>query len=104
MNKNIILVKRKMSDIRLVKLKSGEELIGDVTVISGDVIISNHCQLMSTEQGIGFVPWPPFAKHDNVTVKMDWVICITQPVNAARDAWNSKFGSGIILSNVQLNG
>ena len=104
MNKNIILVKRKMSDIRLVKLKSGEEIIGDVTVISGDVIISSPCQLMSTEQGIGFVPWPPFAKHDNVTVKMDWVICITQPVNAARDAWNSKFGSGIILSNVQLNG
>ena len=93
-----------MSDIRLVKLKSGEELIGDVTVISGDVIISNPCQLMSTEQGIGFVPWPHFSKHDNVTVKMDWVICITQPVNAARDAWNSKFGSGIILPNVQLNG
>ena len=104
MNKNIILVKRKMSDIRLVKLKSGEEIIGDVTVIGQDVIISSPCQLMSTEQGIGFVPWPPFAKHDNVTVKMDWVICITQPVNAARDAWNSKFGSGIILSNVQLNG
>ena len=93
-----------MNDIRLVKLKSGEEIIGDVTVISDDVIISNPCQLLPTDQGIGFTPWPPFAKHDNVTVKMDWVICITQPVNAARDAWNSKFGSGIILSNVQLNG
>ena len=103
MNKNIILVKRKMSDIRLVKLKSGEEIIGDVTVISGDVIISNPCKLMSKEQGIGFVPWPPFAKHDNVTVKMDWVICLTQPVDAAKNAWNSKFGSGIILPNVQLN-
>ena len=93
-----------MNDIRLVKLKSGEEIIGDVTVKSDDVIISNPCQLMPTDQGIGFTPWPPFAKHDNVTVKMDWVICITQPVNAARDAWNSKFGSGIILPNVQLNG
>ena len=97
-----------MSDVRLVKLKSGEELIGDVTIISGknggDVIISNPCQLMPTDQGLGFTPWPPFAKHDNVTVKMDWVICITQPVDAARNAWNSKFGSGIILPNVQLNG
>ena len=27
-----------MNDIRLVKLKSGEELIGDVTVIGDDVI------------------------------------------------------------------
>ena len=93
-----------MSDIRLVKLKSGEEIIGDVTGISGDVIISSPCQLMPTDQGIGFAPWPPFSKHDNVTVNMDWVICVTQPIDAARDAWNSKFGSGIILPNVQLNG
>ena len=93
-----------MSDIRLVMLKSGEEIIGDVTVISNDVIISSPCQLMPTDQGIGFAPWPPFSKNDNVTVKMDWVICIADPVDAARDAWNSKFGSGIILSNVQLNG
>ena len=92
-----------MIDIRLVKLKSGEELIGDVTVISNDVIISNPCQLMPTDQGLGFTPWPPFAKHDNVTVKSDWVICITQPVDAAKNAWSSKFGSGIILPNVQLN-
>ena len=93
-----------MSDIRLVKLKSGEEIIGDVTVIDKDVIICNPCQIMPTDQGLGFTPWPPFAKHDNVTVKMDWVICITDPVDQARDAWNSKFGSGIILPNVQLNG
>ena len=93
-----------MSDIRLVKLKSGEEIIGDVTVIGDDVIISNPCQIMPTDQGLCFTPWPPFAKHDNVTVKMDWVICVTQPIDAARDAWNSKFGSGIILTNVQLHG
>ena len=93
-----------MSDIRLVKLKSGEEIIGDVTVIGDDVIISNPCQIMPTDQGLGFTPRPTFAKHDNVTVKMDWVICVTQPIDAARDAWNSKFGSGIILPNVQLNG
>ena len=93
-----------MSDIRLVKLKSGEEIIGDVTVISDDVIISNPCQIMPTDQGLGFTPWPPFAKHDNVTVKMDWVICVTQPIDAARDAWISKFGSVIILPNVQLIG
>ena len=50
-----------MSDIRLVKLKSGEEIIGDVTVIDKDVIISNPCQIMPTDQGLGFAPWPPFA-------------------------------------------
>ena len=37
-----------MSDIRLVKLRSGEELIGDVTVINDEVVISNPCQIMPT--------------------------------------------------------
>lgn len=47
-----------MSDIRLVKLKSGEEIIGDVTVIDKDVIRSNPCQIMPTDQGLGFTPRP----------------------------------------------
>ena len=42
-----------MSDIRLVKLKSGEEIIGDVTVINDEVVISNPCQIMPTDQGLG---------------------------------------------------
>ena len=94
-----------MSDIKLVKLKSGEELIGDVTVVGDSVAIANPCQIMPQQQGLGFMPWPPFAKHDNVTIPLNWVICITDPIDAARDGWNSKFGSGIVISsNVQLNG
>ena len=93
-----------MSDIKLIKLKSGEELIGDVTVLGDTVTISHPCQLMPTDQGIGFAPWPPFAKNDVVTVSKDWVICIVEPVDAARDAWSSKYGSGIVLPNMQLNG
>jgi len=45
-----------MNDVRLVKLKSGEELIGDVTIISGknggDVIISNPTSVNSS---FGFI-------------------------------------------------
>ena len=92
------------NDIKLVKLKSGEELIGDVTVVGDSVTIANPCQIIPTQDGMGFAPWPPFSKNSNVTIKTDWTICITEPVDAARDAWNSKFGSGILLPNVQLNG
>ena len=35
-----------MSDIKLVKLKSGEELIGDVTVVGDSVTIANPCQII----------------------------------------------------------
>ena len=88
-----------MSDIRLVKLRSGEELIGDVTVIGKDVIISNPCQVIPSETGINFMPWPAFTKNDNVTIALDWTVCIVEPIDEARDAWNTKYGSGIILPN-----
>ena len=94
-----------MSDIRLVKLKSGEELIGDVTVVGDTVTIANPCQIMPTPEGLGFSPWPTLSKHGPVSISRDWVMCITDPVDPARDGWNSKFGSGIVLtSNMQLNG
>ena len=94
-----------MSDIKLVKLKSGEELIGDVTVVGASVSITSPCQLMPPQEGLGFSPWPTLSKHGPVTISRDWVICITDPIDGARDGWNSKFGSGIVLSpNIQLNG
>jgi hypothetical protein len=94
-----------MSDIKLVKLKSGEELIGDVTVVGDTVSIISPCQLMPTPEGMGFSPWPTLSKHGPVSISKDWVICITEPVDPARDGWNQKFGSGIVLtSNMQLNG
>ena len=92
------------SDIKLVKLKSGEELIGDVTVVGDSVTIANPCQIMPTQEGLGFASWHPFSKNDNVTIPMDWVICITEAIDAASQAWSSKFGSGIVLPNMQLNG
>jgi len=94
-----------MSDIKLVKLKSGEELIGDVTVLGDSVTISDPCQLIPTPEGVGFTPWPNMAKPGPVTISRDWVVCLATPVEPARDGWNSKFGSGIILApNMQLNG
>jgi|TARA_Y100000310_G_scaffold54174_1_gene49705 hypothetical protein len=93
-----------MSDIKLVKLKSGEELIGDVTVVGDTVSITSPCQLMPTQDGLGFAPWPSLSKHGPVSIAKDWVICITEPIDPAREGWSSKFGSGIVLPNMQLNG
>ena len=93
-----------MSDIKLVKLKSGEELIGDVTVVGDSVTIAHPCQIMPTQDGLGFAPWPPFSKNDNVSIPLDWTICIVEAVEEVVNAWNSKFGSGIVLPNMQLNG
>ena len=69
-----------MSDVKLVKLKSGEEIVGDVTVVGDSVAIANPCQIMPQQQGLGFMPWPPFSKNDNVSIPLDWTICIVEAV------------------------
>ena len=93
-----------MTDVKLVKLKSGEEIVGDVTVVGDSVAIANPCQIMPQQQGLGFMSWPPFSKNDNVSIPLDCTICIVDAVDEVVNAWNSKFGSGIVLPNVQLNG
>ena len=59
-----------MSDIRLVKLRSGEELIGDVTVINDEVVISNPCQIMPTEQGLGCLLYTSPSPRDRTRSRM----------------------------------
>ena len=39
-----------MSDVKLVKLKSGEEIVGDVTVVGDSVAIANPCQIMPSNK------------------------------------------------------
>ena len=93
-----------MSDIKLVKLKFNEELIGDVTVVGDSVTIANPCQIIPTQDGLGFGSLFLFPKNNNVTVTKDWTICITEPIDQLGDAWNSKICPGIVLPNMQLNG
>jgi len=55
----------KMSNIKLIRTQSNEEIIAEVVEETEQGIsFKNPCVLGPTEKGLGFFPWMPFAELD----------------------------------------
>ncbi len=100
--------------IKLVLLKSGEDIISDVTEMTvGDendytvvgyflhkpCIVKMHSQNILNNDGdnetnkkagfsISLVPWMPLSKDDTIPVPSDWVVTMVEPVTNLFDIYN----------------
>ena len=51
----------KMSNIKLIRTQSNEEIIAEIVEETGEgYVLKNPCVLAPTEKGLGFFPWMPF--------------------------------------------
>ena len=96
-----------MSSVQIVKLTSGEDLIGKVqeAEIEGKafVIIEDPALIMmmpkpgsETEFGVGLAPYAPFAKEQKVPIFPTHIVSLYEPETDLLNAYNDKFGSGLI--------
>ena len=104
-----------MSEIQIVKLATGEDLIGEVSEVElpphtgGDqttqpfLMIEKPALIMmmpkpgsETEFGVGLAPYAPFAKEHKVPIFPQHVVSCYQPETDLLNAYNSKFGAGLI--------
>ena len=100
--------------IKLVILKSGEDIIADVKEIkSNDDVIGyyfNHPLIVKMYQpeeptllsedgankeyssrfNVRFFPWVPLSKDDNIPCSADWVITIVEPIENLRKLYQEK--------------
>ena len=69
--------------MKLVRLSSGEEIIGKVTETENSVIIENGYTLIPAGEGkIGFMPFMPYTKaSDGLEVDMKFVMFMVEPVS-----------------------
>ena len=99
--------------IKLVLLKSGEDIISDVTEMTvGDesdytvvgyflrkpCIVKMHSQNILNEDNkennkkagfsISLVPWMPLSKDDTIPEPSDWVVTMVEPVTNLFDIYN----------------
>lgn len=87
-----------MSDITLLRLTTGEELVcknmGEQRYSKIAILIPNG------QGGIGIMPWMPYVKgtqDDNGVVISDSVIAFRgEPVDDLASEYNKHFGSGLI--------
>jgi len=97
-----------MSNVKCVKLISGEDIIADVDEsVQGLVVLKNPLLVMmipnqNNQFGIGLAPFCPHAKDSTVPVMAGAVIAVFEPEVGMRNEYNTKFGTGVLIPNNKL--
>ena len=100
--------------VKLVMLKSGEDIIADVNEIkSNDDVIGYYfdnpliIKIFESEEpkvlneegsnkeytssvGVTFFPWIPLSKDDKVPCSADWVVTIVEPIEKLKKQYQEK--------------
>ena len=89
--------------VRIVRMKTGEEIITSYTVEGNQAILKNPAILIPTGQGqIGFMPWMMYAELDNNTIEfpVENVLFDVAPHKALMNEYNKTIGSGLVVPEV----
>ena len=105
-------------NVKVLRLISGEEVLGDVDVL-GDIdvwIDADHILIKNpiglafqpsrtdpTKVGIGFVPWMPYAEEaqpggEGVRVNINMVVAIVTPAQDLKNNYIAAFGGKAIIT------
>lgn len=72
--------------MKLVRLTSGEEIIGKVRESADSIKITDAFALVATEPGkIGFIPFMPYAKDQEFTINKRFVMMVLEPMDQMVD-------------------
>jgi len=96
--------------VKLVRLKSGEDIIVDVMAESAEIVkIKNPAMLMPMSDGrgnqvqVGLAPWMPFSEAKEFELPRDWVLLTTEPAQDIVNNYNQVFGTGIVVPKVSTS-
>lgn len=90
--------------IKIVKLVTGEELIGEVDKTAESVIINKPCILhmvpsrTNPEQPVmALIPYAAYCDKHRISVSHDKVVWDEAPMQELYNQYNSIFGSGLVV-------
>ena len=87
-----------MSNIQIVRLTSGEELIADVTTWhAGGYLLSDIAILIPTQQNqLGLAPFMAYGvPKDGILFKNEHIMFLMEPVDGLRQQYQTMFGKVI---------
>lgn len=90
-----------MSEIKALKLISGEELVVEIINEEGDLLTFKNpvaCVMQRSEKGpmLGFMPWMQ-AADGPFTISFGNTIVIADVADEVRNGYNQIFGAGIVV-------
>ena len=88
-------------NIKILRLITSEELIGDwnreTNTISNPVVM-----VPVSKDQIGFTPWIPYAKEEDIKLKEEHILSVLTPDTKLANEWNRVYGSGLVLPQEDL--
>jgi hypothetical protein len=95
-----------MSNIKALKLGSGEELVVEVVEQTDEYLVVKNavaCMMQRSEKGpvLGFIPWMQ-AADGNLSIKNSCVVIVAEVAQEVKNGYNQIFGAGIVVPPQQL--
>jgi hypothetical protein len=85
-------------NVKIVKMISGEELIGDydekTNVIKNPVVM-----IPVNKEQIAFQPWLPYSEDKEFSLKESAINIVANPSTTIINEYNRVYGSGIVVPN-----
>lgn len=97
-----------MSNIKCIKLISGEEVIADIDEsLEGLVILRKPLLIMmvpnqNNQFGIGLAPFCPYARGNIVPIHAGAIVTIFEPETDMLNEYNSRYGSGLVIPESKI--
>ena len=88
-----------MSDIKVIKLVSGESVISDTEVVDNGYILKNPTVVIPTPEGLGMMELSPFGVGKNISICKQHVLFTDDVEEEIKNVYNQKFGTGIITAS-----
>lgn len=93
--------------IQCIRLKSGEDIIGETEELVNTLKIKNPAvliiqQTQDGQMGVAMPPYVPFAKDDSISIDKDNVLFYYAPIDEVTNNYRQAYGSGIVIPEKTL--
>lgn len=85
--------------VEYFKVMTGEDIIAQVEYDGDTVHLKNPMIFYLSREGAGMMPYAPFAKDAKMTMNKSHIVAFGNPDDDIKNAYNSKFGSGIVVAS-----
>ena len=83
-------------NVKIIRLISGEELIGDwnkeTNTVTNPVVM-----IPVAKDQLGFQPWVPYSEEEEMVLKEQHIVVVLTPDKKLQNEYNRVYGSGLIV-------
>ena len=88
-------------NIKIVRIVSGEELIGDWNKETS-TIISPVVMIPVAKDQLGFQPWVPYSEEEEMVLKEQHIVVVLTPDKKLQNEYNRVYGSGLLVPEEKI--